>query len=143
MRITKENCKHIFLSNIVSVFVQHLKLIKVMGFEFQLKTSNEKQNIVHTILGGNDVNVTVNKLYLYIPNLVSSPEQKQVFIESFRKSFIISFASRVTDRKPSFTDIEYQLDVGSASNIKVISFFLAIHQKIQRDNAARPSKKYN
>ena len=40
------------------------KITKVLGFELQLKTSNEKQNIIDTTLGGNDVNVTINSFYL-------------------------------------------------------------------------------
>ena len=51
-------------------------MTKSLGFELELKTSNEKQNIVYTTLGGNDIFVTTNSLYLYIPSFVSSPEQQ-------------------------------------------------------------------
>ena len=40
------------------------KITKGLGFELQLKTSNEKNNILYTTLGGNDVNVTINSIYL-------------------------------------------------------------------------------
>ena len=40
------------------------KITKGLGFELQLKTSNEKEKIIYTTLGGNDVNVTINSIYL-------------------------------------------------------------------------------
>ena len=83
------------------------KIRKGLGFELQLKTSNEKQNIINTTLGGNDVNVTIKSIYLYIPSLVPSAEQQQVFNESIREKFILSFVAWVTDRKPVNTGNEY------------------------------------
>ena len=73
------------------------KIPKGLGFELQLKTSNEKQNIIDTTLGGNVVNVTINSIYLYIPSLVSSAEQQQMFNEATRENFTISFDAWVTD----------------------------------------------
>ena len=84
------------------------KITKGLGFELQLKLSNEKQNIISTTLRGNDANVTNNSLYLYITSLVPSPEQQQTFNESIRQSFTLSFDSWVTDRKPVNTGNEYQ-----------------------------------
>ena len=54
------------------------KITKGLGFELQLKTSNEKKNILFTNneFGVNDVNVTINSVYLYIPSLVPSAEQQ-------------------------------------------------------------------
>ena len=109
-----------------------------LGFEFQLKTSNEKQKNIYRTLGGNDVNVTINSLYLYIPPIVPSPEQQQFFNEAIRQSFKLSFDYWVTDRKPVNTGNEYQLDRGSASNISIPSYLKAVHQQTQRDNPASP-----
>ena len=55
------------------------KITKGLGFELQLKTSNKKQNIIYTTLGGNDVNVTIKSIYLYKPSLVPSAVQQQFF----------------------------------------------------------------
>ena len=96
------------------------KITKGLGFELQLKTSNEKQKILYTTLGVNDVNVTINSIYLYIPSLVPCAEQQQSFNESIGQTFTISFDAWVTDRKPVKTGNEYQLDIGSASNINVL-----------------------
>ena len=85
------------------------KITKGLGFELQLKTSNEEHNILYTTLGGNDVNVTINSIYLYIPSLVPSAEQQQMFNEAIRENFTLSFDAWVTDRKPVNTGNEYQL----------------------------------
>ena len=57
------------------------KVTKGLGFQLQLKTSNEKQITLYTTHGGNDVIVTINSNYLYIPSLVPSAEQQQKFNE--------------------------------------------------------------
>ena len=121
------------------------KITKGLGFELQLKTSNEKRNIVYTSLafGGNDVNVTINSIYLYIPSLVPSAEQQQMFNEAIRENFTLSFDAWVTDRKPVNTGNEYQLDIGSASNINIPLYLIVAHQKTQRDNPARPPNQFN
>ena len=112
------------------------KITKGLGFELQLKTSNEKNNILYTTFGGNDVDVTINSIYLYIPSLVPSAEQQQMFNEAIRENFTLSFDAWVTDRKPVNTGNEYQLDIGSASNINIPLYLIVAHQKTQRDNPA-------
>ena len=119
------------------------KITKGLGFELQLKTSNEKNNILYTTPGGNDINVTINSIYLYIPSLVPSAEQQQMFNEAIRENFTLSFDSWVTDRKPVNTGNEYQLDIGSASNINIPLYLIVAHQKTQRDNPARPPNQFN
>ena len=119
------------------------KITKALGFELQLKTSNEKQNILYETLGGNDVNVTINSIYLYIPSLVTSAEQKQMFNEAIRHNFTLSFDAWVTDRKPVNTGKEYQLDIRSASNINIPLYLIVAHKKTQLDNPARPPNQFN
>ena len=121
------------------------KITKGLGFELQLKTSNEKKNILYTnnAFGVNDVNVTINSIYLYIPSLVPSAEQQQMFNEAIRENFDLSFDAWVTDRKPVNTGNEYQLDIGSASNTNIPLYLIVAHQKTQRDNPARPINQFN
>ena len=45
--------------------------------------------------------------------------------------------------KPVNTGNEYQLDIGSASNINVPLYLRAAHQKTLRDNPARPPNQFN
>ena len=65
------------------------KLTKSLGVELQVRTTPEKQNVVHTTLRGNDVEVTISSLYPYIASVVPSPAQQQLFIESVKKSVFI------------------------------------------------------
>ena len=119
------------------------KIRKGLGFELQSKTSNEKQNIIYTTLGGNDVNVTINSIYLYIPSRVPSAEQQQLFNKSIGQSFTLSFDAWMIVRKPVKTGTEYQLDKGSASNINNPLYLIVAHQKTQRENPARPRNQFN
>ena len=121
------------------------KITKGLGFELQLKTSNEKKNILFTnnAFGVNNVNIRINSIYLYIPSLVPSAEQQQMFNEAIRENFTLSFDAWVTDRKPVNTGNEYQLDIGSASNINIPLYLIVAHQKTQRENPARPPNQFN
>ena len=49
----------------------------------------------------------------------------------------------MTERKPVNTGNEYQLDIGSASNINVPLYLIGAHQKTQRDNPARLQNQFN
>ena len=109
------------------------KITKGIGNELQLKTSNEKQNILYTTLGSNDVNVTINIIYLYIPCLIPSAQMQQIFSEAIRENFTLSFDALVTDRKPVNTVNEYQLNKGSASNVNIPLYLIVSHQKTQRE----------
>ena len=97
---------------------------------------------MYTTLGGIDVNVTIISIYLYIPSLVHSAEQQQMFNEAIRENFTLSFDAWVTDRKPGNTGNEYQLDIGSASIINIPFYLIVAHQKTQRDNPARPPNQF-
>ena len=121
------------------------KITKGLAFELQLKTSNKKRNIIYTDLGfgGNDINITINSIYLYKPSLVPSAEQQQLFKEAIRENFTLSFEAWVTDRKPVNTGNAYQLDIGSASNINIPLYLIVAHQKTQGDNPARPPNQFN
>ena len=51
-----------------------------------------------------------------------------MFNESIKNSFSLSFDSRTTDRKTVNTDVEFQLDLGSASNINSRKYCIAAHE---------------
>ena len=87
--------------------------------------------------------MTINSICLYIPSLVPSAEQQQIFNEAIGESFTLSFDAWVTDRKPVNTGNEYQLDIGSASNTNIPLYLIVAHQKTQRENPARPPNQFN
>ena len=87
--------------------------------------------------------MTINSIYLFIPSLLPSAEQQQLFNEAIRESFTLSFDAWVTDRKPVNTGNEYQLDIGSATNINIPLYLIVAHQKTQRENPARPPNQFD
>ena len=122
------------------------KITKGLGFELDLRTSNRKQDILYTTLGDNDVNVTINSISLFIPQLIPSPETQVIFNEAISQTFTLSYESWSTDRKPVDTAREFQLDISSASNINSPLYLIAAHQKTQRLDAAGnalPNNRFN
>ena len=84
-------------------------------------------------------NVTIKNIILYIPVKNPSPETEKFFNGAITKSFISSFKSWTTDREPVSNGREFQLDIGSASNINAPLYLIAAHQKTQRIDPADPT----
>ena len=63
------------------------KIKKGLGFELELRTSNRKRDILYPILDDDDVNVTINSISLFIPQLIPSPETQVVFNEAISQNF--------------------------------------------------------
>ena len=116
------------------------KLTKGLGFELDLRTSNRKQEILYTTLVYNDVNVTINSISLFIPQIMPSPKTQVIFNEAISKTFSLSDESWTTDRKPVDTAREFQVGISSASNINSPLNLIASHQKTQRPDPANPAK---
>ena len=115
------------------------KITKGLCFELDLRTSNRKQDILYTVLGDNDVNVTTNSISLFNPQIIPSPETQVIFNEAISKTFTLSYESWITDRKPVDTAREFQVDISSASNIISPLYLIAAHQKTHRPDPANPA----
>ena len=81
-----------------------------------------------------------DKLYLYVPILIRDPGTQRMFIESMKNSFPLIFVSWTTGRKTVNTGRDYQLDIGSSSDINSPKFLTAAHQT---DVRSGPSNKTN
>ena len=66
-----------------------------------------------------------------------------MFDEAIRENFTLFFDASVTDRKPVNTGNEYQLDIGSVSNINILLYLIVAHQQTQRDNPSRHPNQFN
>ena len=64
------------------------KVIKNLGFHLTFKT-NGLQNIICSSMG-DDINVTINSLYLYVPNLIPSVETQVMFNEATQSNYKIT-----------------------------------------------------
>ena len=115
------------------------KITKGLGFELDLRTSYRKRDILYTTLDDDDVNVAINSISLFIPQLIPSLETQVSFNEAISQTFTLSYESWTTDRKPIDTGREFQLDLSSASNINSPLYLIAAHQKTQRPDPANPA----
>ena len=78
------------------------------------KTIDSQANIYTSM--ADDVNVTINSLYLYIPNLIPSVENQLMFNEDSHNNYNISFDEWYTERR-LISDLLVQHDIGSAQQI--------------------------
>ena len=86
----------------------------------------------------NDRIVTINSLYLYIPNLIQSVEAQLMFNEATQNNYKISFDEWYTERQ-IITDLLVQHDIGSAQNVISPKYMICAHQTNLR--ATIPDKK--
>ena len=110
------------------------KITKGLGFHIIIKTA-DLQNLIYTTIA-DDINVTINRLYLYVPTFIPDAATQTMFNKSIQSSFTLSFDSWRTDRRIVNTGLEFQVDIGSASNINSPKYLIAAHQTQDRSNGA-------
>ena len=76
---------------------------------------------------GDDINVTINSLYLYIPNLIPSDETQIMFNEATQNNYEISFEEYYTEKRV-ITDMVVQVDIGSAQQVNSPKYLIRAHQ---------------
>ena len=76
-------------------------------------------------------------IFKYTKSRPPSASTKVFFNERNKSNFTLSFDSWVSDKKQVSTGIEYQIDIGSASNVNVPLYLKAANRKTQHDNHAR------
>ena len=103
-----------------------------------LKT-NDSQDIIYTSMA-DDINVTNNSLYLYIPNLIPSVEIQVMFNEATQNNYKISFDERYTERRLESV-LLVQHDVGSAQQVISPKYPIGAHQTQLRTTT--PDEKIN
>ena len=95
------------------------KITKGLGFQLTLKTP-DLQNILYTTIA-DDIDVTINSLHLFVPTLIPDAATQAMFNNSIKDNFKISFDSWTSLKNIVNTDLEHQVDIGSAQNIKVLN----------------------
>ena len=101
-----------------------------------LKTA-DLQDIMYTSMA-DDINVTINSLYLYIPNLIPSVETQLMFNEATQNNYKISFDKWFTEKR-LITDLLVQHDIGSAQNVSSPKYMICALQTSLRSTT--PDKK--
>ena len=111
------------------------KITENLGFHSTFKTANT-QDIIFTSIDDN-INVTINSLYLYVPFFNPSTETQLMFNESIKKNYRTSYDDWYTERR----DTIYQVDIGSAQSVNSPKHLIEVHQTAARLNS--PSKILN
>ena len=74
-----------------------------------------------------DINVTINNLYLYVPNLIPSVETQVMFNEATQNNYKIFYDEWFTERR-IISDQITQLDIGSSQNVQSPKYLIGSHQ---------------
>ena len=78
----------LYLEDVLGFCKRFKKVTKNLGFHLVFKTAN-LQDIIYTSMA-DDINVTFNNLYLYIPNLIPSVETQLLFNEATQNNYELS-----------------------------------------------------
>ena len=124
---------YLYLEDIFGFCKTFKKVTKNLGFHITFKT-NDLQNIIYSSMA-DDINVTINNLYLYVPNLIPSVETQVMFNEATQNNYKISFDERYTERR-IISDTITQMDIGTSQHVNSPLFLIGAHQtRIRADTA--------
>ena len=116
---------YLYLENIFGFCKTFKKVTKNIGFHLIFKT-NDLQNILYSSIA-DDINVTINNLYLYVPNLIPSVETQVMFNEATQNNYKISYDEWFTERR-IISDTITQIDIGSSQNVQSPKYLIGAHQ---------------
>ena len=130
----KEKIKgYLYLEDIFGFCKTFKKVTKNLGFHITFKT-NDLQNIIYSSMAdGNDM--TINNLYLYVPNLIPSVETQVMFNESTQNNYTITFDEWYTERKV-ISDTITQMDFGTSQHVNSPKYLIDAHQTRTRADTA-------
>ena len=113
------------------------KVNKNLGFHLTFKT-NDLQDFIYTSMN-DDINVTINNLYLYVPNLIPSVESQVMFNEATQNNYKITYDEWFTEGR-IISDTITQLDIGSSQNVQSPKNLIGAHQTKDRIDGAISTK---
>ena len=113
------------------------KITKNLGFHLKFKM-NDLQDIIFTTIA-DDINVTINSLYLFVPKLIPSTNTQVMFNEAIMNNYTITLDSWYTERKISNDGRELQVDIGSAQHINSPKYLISAFQTAVRTTANKNS----
>ena len=128
---------HLALEHIFGFCRTFMKIRKNLGFHLKFKM-NDLQDIIFTTIA-NDVNVTINSLYLYVPKFIPSTSTQVMFKEAIMNNYSITFDSWYTERKISNDGRELQVDIGSAQQINSPKYLISAFQSAVRTTPNKAS----
>ena len=127
---------YLYLEDIFGFCKSFEQVTKTLGFIFLFKTA-DLQDVTYTSLA-DDINVTFNYLYLFIPNLILSVETQLMFNEATQNNYKISYDDWYTERRV-ISDLLVQHDIELAHQVNSPNYKISIHQP--KDRILTPNKK--
>ena len=127
----------LYLEDVFGFCKTFKKVTKNLGFHLTFKR-NDLQDIIYTSMT-DDINVTINNLYLYVPNLLPSVESQVMFNEATQNNYKISYDEWFTERR-IISDTITQLDIGSSQNVQIPKCLIGAHQTKERIDGAISTK---
>ena len=124
---------YLFLEVIFGFCKTFKKVTKNLDFHLTFKT-NDLQNIIYSSMAV-DLNVTINNLYLYVPNLIPSVETQVMFNEATQNKFKITFNEWYTERRVISHTIT-QLDISTSQHVNSPEKLIGAHQTSIRADTA-------
>ena len=115
------------------------KVTKNLGFHLTFKT-NDLQNIIYSSMA-DDMSVTINNLYLYVPNLIQNVETQVMFNGATQNNYKISFDEWYTERRV-ISDTITQLDFGTSQHVNSPKFLIGAHQTRTRADTANKDNNF-
>ena len=128
---------YLYLEDIFGFCNTFKKVTKNLGFHISFKT-NDLQDIIYTSMT-DDIDVTINNLYLYVPNLIPSVETQLMFNEATQNNYKISYGEWFTERR-IISDTITQLDIGSSQIVQSPIYLIGAHQTKDRIDAPISTK---
>ena len=128
---------YLYLEDVFGFCKTFKKVTKNLGFHLIFKT-NDLQDIIYTSMT-DDINVTINNLYLYVPNLIPSVETQVMFNEATQNNYKISYDEWFTERR-KISDTITQLDIGSSQKVQSPKYLIGAHQTKDRIDGAMSTK---
>ena len=129
-----KNKGQLLLEDIFGFCKTFKKITKNLEFHITLKT-NDLKNIILTTLA-NDINVTINSLYLFVPILTPNSETQVLFNQSIKSNYTITFDSWYKERKTVTDGGKFQVDIASSQNTNSPKYLIAAHQTEDRIGTA-------
>ena len=125
--------EYLYLEDIFGFCKTFKKVTKILGFHITFKTK-DLQKIINSSMA-DDINVTISKLYLYVPNLIPNVETQEMFNEATQNKYKISFDEYYTERRV-ISDTITQLDIGTSQHVNSPKYLIGAHQtRIRADTA--------
>ena len=131
--------EYLYLEDIFGFCKTFKKVTKNLGFQKMFKTNN-LQKIKYSSMA-DDINVTNNNLYLYVPKLLPNVETQVMFNESTQNNYKISYDKYYTERRVE-SDIIIQVDIGSSQQVNSPKHLIGAHQTRARAHTANKNNNF-